>query len=136
MNITEAMEETKSLNFMTKSYVKQIELILSDSEDVVFAIELSMVKNPNEKTLKNPKIIKGNIRGLFVITNKRVLFYWMNNLIPNHKEIYLESIKDIDVTSKLMVAAVRISSHSEEWIFNVPQGMQTVIMQKIEEAKR
>lgn len=136
MNITEAMKETKSLNFFTKSYVKQIELILNNSEDIIFAIELSMVKKPNENKMKNPKIIKGNIRGLFVITNKRVLFYWLNNLIPNHKEIYMESIRDIDVTSKLMVASVRIASHSEEWIFNVPQGMQSVIMQKIEEAKK
>lgn len=135
MNITEALKETKSLNLMTKTYVKQIELILTDGEDIVFASELSMVKSPDESRMNNPKIVKGNIRGVFVVTNMRVLFYWLNNLIPNHKEMSLGSIKDIDVTSKLMMASVRITSYSETWIFSVPQGMQSVIAKKIEDAQ-
>ena len=135
MNITEALKETKSLNFVTKTYIKQIELILSDGEDVIFASELSMVKNPDGNSMNNPKIVKGNIRGIFVITKMRILFYWLNNLIPNHKEMSLDSIKDIDVTSKLMIASVRITSYSETWIFSVPQGMQSVIAKKIGDAR-
>lgn len=137
MNITEALRETNSLNIFTKPYIKNIESILLNDEQVSYAVSLNMVKDPNGASMSNPKIIKGNINGVFVITKMRLLFFYRpNNILVNHKEMSLDSIKDIDVASKVIISAIRITSYSETWIFDVPQKLQSIIMSKIGEARK
>lgn len=65
------------------------------------------LKNPNGSSMNNPKIDKGNINRVFIITTMRLLFFYcLNTILVNHKKMSFDSIKNIDVTSKIIISAI------------------------------
>ena len=136
ITITDALKRTKSFNWTTKQYIKQIETHLSNQEKIIYACALNMVKNPDFDTMDNPKLIKGNISGVFIITELRLLFFYTNNLFIQHKEMLIESVKDVDARSKSVMASLRITSYAETWIFSIVENQSTEILKTIANTRK
>lgn len=61
------------------------------------------LKNPNGSSMNNPKIDKGNINRVFIITTMRLLFFYcLNTILVNHKEMSFDSIKILMLHRKLL----------------------------------
>ena len=133
MSIEEVIRKNKTYNIFLKEAIKSAENILTEIENVRYAIGCNISIIDNKESLKiDFWKLKGKLSGVLVITNKRVIFCNSALGLRQTKEILLPNIQSVDSrdVSFLGVGKLRIKGITETFMMDVA-GKET-----IEQAKK
>ena len=112
MTVLEAVQRSKIPYFMIKGAIKAAQKMIAPSEEITWAqMGLIYTKPITGELITDFKTLSASgLSGVFVVTNKRILF--VHSVLGNrsYKEIRLASIRSIDAKATPMTECLRIVS--------------------------
>ena len=125
MTIEEAIKRSGTNNILAKGSTKKAQSIISENEEVLYAI------NTNVSIIDNKKTVINNTKGMFslknsiyvfiVVTNKRIIF--CSSVLGNTKikQILIQDINSIDenINGLTKIGQLRIQGITESFVINI-----------------
>ena len=122
VKIIDIIKDNKTYNVFLNEAIKKTEKILTEDENVLYAVgaNANIVDNKEELKIDFFKV-KGKLAGVLTITNKRVIFCNSVLGMSHCKEIPIEDIQSIDSkeVSFLGVGKLRIKGITETFVIGV-----------------
>lgn len=113
---------------MNPGAVKKAKKMIMENENVLFASNLNIAVVPNHGKLSGSFSAKGKVNGVFVITDKRIIFVQSVLGVGDTKQIRKEDISSIDSKTSLMNCPIRIKGLTEMFVIDCNKNVQTKIM--------
>lgn len=107
---------------------KKAKMMIGANESVLFASNLNISTIPVRGKLSDSFFGGKKVSGVFVITDKRVLFVQSVVGTGDTKQIRKEDIASIDTKTSLMNCPVRIKGLTEMFVIDCNKNVQTKIM--------
>lgn len=108
--------------------IKKARSIITKNENVFFASVLNVSTSPVSGKLGGSFTTKGKTSGVFVVTDKRVLFVNSVMGIGDSKQIAIENIESVDHKNSLMNCPVRIKGITEMFVVDCNKETQGKIL--------
>lgn len=109
---------------------KAKKMIMSD-ENVLFASNLNIAVMPIHGKLSDNFSVKGKINGVFVVTDKRIIFVQSVLGTGDTKQIRKEDISSIDTKTSIMNCPIRIKGITEMFVIDCNNKIQRKILEAI-----
>lgn len=107
---------------------KKAKKMITESENVLFASNLNIAVVPNHGKLSDSFSAKGKVSGVFVVTDKRIIFVQSVLGTGDTKQIRKEDISSTDTKTSLMNCPVRIKGLTEMFVIDCNKVTQSKIM--------
>lgn len=125
MTIEEAIKRSGTNNILAKGSTKKAQSIISENEEVLYAINTNVSIIDNKKTvINNTKgmfSLKNSINGVIVVTNERIIF--CSSIIGNTnvKQILIQDITSIDesINGLTKMGQLRVQGITETFLINI-----------------
>lgn len=124
-------DEAFDSNFISKinpGAAKKAKMMIGANESVLFASNLNISTIPVSGKLSDSFFGGKKVSGVFIITDKRVLFVQSTLGIGDTKQILKENITSVDTKASLMNCPVRIKGLTEMFVIDCNKSIQTKIM--------
>jgi len=107
---------------------KKAKMMIGPNESVLFASNLNISTIPVSGKLSDSFFGGKKVSGVFIITDKRVLFVQSTLGIGDTKQILKENITSVDTKASLMNCPVRIKGLTEMFVVDCNKNVQSKIM--------
>ncbi len=127
--------EGNLLSKMNPGAIKKAKSMILENESVLFASNMNISVVPTNGKLSSSFSAKGKASGIFVVTDKRVLFVQSVLGSGDTKQLLKNDITSIDTKNSLMNCPIRIKGISEMIIVDCNKDTQRKILDALNDSQ-